>query len=412
MENGSEKVRGVRCTPYDYTGKEILSIKHYEQKINEEIQRVKDLKSDTHTSWVLDARKADHRKWEMDPVSYLKGIGIKTTQSLKEQEIHTIKDLRDLTEDEMTLLATHTGISHHKLTKIKQNEAAQALSGSTTLTKVDYRKAKNPYEAKYGQQWRQMIKNVSSMRRYVSIKDLVTHIDSATREIFRGTVNHDTYMWSHDALTQLMDNECQQWMKEKGFLDKWIVPVLGCNSKITITKPDNTTATSTRYSQRPPGNSPEIMPNDNSLNRDLKCSHDLSVSLTNHLPMSDPRKFSKYTPKAISRGILKIFDPVSGCSPRPDRIVQDIKRIPEALAEIVKVGGGIVPGLADRNGIRRNTRTGCHYTPPREEPTSKTMEEMGLHKEVFEVAKKLIETEREKFATNQMEEDLCHINST
>ena len=54
----------------------------------------------------------------------------------------------------------------------------------------------------------------------------------------------------------------------------------------------------TIYEGRP--NSPEFMPLDNSLNADLKLSHDRHCVLTRRLPKNDPRKFSMSTPKLIS----------------------------------------------------------------------------------------------------------------
>ena len=64
---------------------------------------------------------------------------------------------------------------------------------------------------------------------------------------------------------------------------------------------------------------------------------------------------------------------------------------------MVIFGGGIVPGLADRNGIRRTDKRQRRYVPPKEEPTMKTFCEMGIHPDVVEVARELVESEKEKF---------------
>ena len=107
------------------------------------------------------------------------------------------------------------------------------------------------------------------------------------------------------------------------------------------------------YANRPVGDLPELMPNNNSLFCDLKVSLDTHVNLTRKMHREDPRKFSKSTPKEISRAIHRLFDPVSGVAPTRARILQDINRIPLAARKIVQYCGGIVPGLADCNGHRR-----------------------------------------------------------
>ena len=60
-----------------------------------------------------------------------------------------------------------------------------------------------------------------------------------------------------------------------------------------------------RYAGRPVGNSPELMPLDNSLNNDLQMSHRYHCIVTAHLPDTDERKFSLSTPLRIARGIKK-----------------------------------------------------------------------------------------------------------
>ena len=49
----------------------------------------------------------------------------------------------------------------------------------------------------------------------------------------------------------------------------------------------------TDYAERPVGNSPEMMPFDASLNRDVDVCVDAHVAITRDLADDDPRKFSK-----------------------------------------------------------------------------------------------------------------------
>ena len=76
--------------------------------------------------------------------------------------------------------------------------------------------------------------------------------------------------------------------------DKWLLPKNGVNRN-------------TPYDGRCVGNSPEMMPLDNSLNNDLKESHKYHCICTAHLPTDDPRKHSLSTPLRIAEGIKKIW---------------------------------------------------------------------------------------------------------
>ena len=80
-----------------------------------------------------------------------------------------------------------------------------------------------------------------------------------------------------------MDPTCLKWMEEEGILHRWLRPVLGVNDVVTVLDEDGKVRKSRRYGGRPTGDSPELMPNDNSLFRDLRCALDLNT------PRDDPR---------------------------------------------------------------------------------------------------------------------------
>ena len=52
------------------------------------------------------------------------------------------------------------------------------------------------------------------------------------------------------------------------------------------------------------------------------------------------------TPKEASRAYRRIFDPTTGVAPKPERIVQDVKKVMNALQVIFDAKGVYVPGLA------------------------------------------------------------------
>ena len=79
------------------------------------------------------------------------------------------------------------------------------------------------------------------------ITDLIEHIVQETKNVFKGMTCEETCLFYHDALLQMMNKEKQGWMREKENLDMWVLPIDGCNNR-------------TIYTDRPVGNSSEMMP--------------------------------------------------------------------------------------------------------------------------------------------------------
>ena len=120
---------------------------------------------------------------------------------------------------------------------------------------------------------------------------------------------------------------------------------------------DGKEKTSRSYKGRPVGDCPEAMPLDNSLFRDFRTSMDRHIGITSILAIEDPLRFSKATPIEIMKTVNRLWDPVTGVSPRPNRIVQDIQRLKENVLLIVDADGAIV----DHNGHRRGKVPGTSY---------------------------------------------------
>jgi hypothetical protein len=118
---------------------------------------------------------------------------------------------------------------------------------------------------------------------------------------------------------------------------RWIKPENGLNDSF-----------GPRWKQRPIGNSPELMPLDNLLNQDVHESirkHTV-MSLTFCTEWKNDSLFSMAMPKNALRAYGRIFDPTTGMAPKPERIVQDEKKIMNALQVIFDAKGVYVPGLA------------------------------------------------------------------
>jgi hypothetical protein len=137
--------------------------------------------------------------------------------------------------------------------------------------------------------------------------------------------------------------------------DRWIKPELGLNNHIS------------KFVGRPPGNSPELMPLDNSLNQDLhestKKHNLLSMAIHTH-GVSDERLFLMTTPKEALRCYKRILDPLTGVVPTSERILQDVNKAINALQVIFEAEGVDVPGLADgRTAGHRHTTTDAGKKP-------------------------------------------------
>ena len=102
------------------------------------------------------------------------------------------------------------------------------------------------------------------MRDKVCITTLIEHMDTATAKAYKGTIYEKTYMWSHDALSQMVDKTCIKRMNKLGFYHRWLKLEMEISDEVFWDK-EGVLVTSRRYSGQPVGNSPELMPLNNSL---------------------------------------------------------------------------------------------------------------------------------------------------
>jgi hypothetical protein len=155
-----------------------------------------------------------------------------------------------------------------------------------------------------------------------------------------GTIHQDDWLVYHDALSLMTAKQTMEWMENtttpniKKYIDRWILPVLGCNDDIL------------RFGGRPMGDFPESMPLDNTLNNDLKASNNTHLIDRVSLDEDDPRKFSLSTPKRCSEAIRRIWDfcltgkagedQHEGGLQGGSRIVQDVYRVIDSYKTIEK----------------------------------------------------------------------------
>ena len=140
--------------------------------------------------------------------------------------------------------------------------------------------------------------------------------------------------------------ETIDWMKEKGYLHRWLLPLNGLQD-------------GTPCAGCPVDNSPEFMPLDNSLNRyifqSLRFHCVLSHSIIDGKETTEEERklcFSFSTPREISRGLKRVWDSKIG-TPSLARIIQDVDLALKVLKIVYRENGATVEGLADRNRHRR-----------------------------------------------------------
>ena len=99
---------------------------------------------------------------------------------------------------------------------------------------INYQKEDNPFKARYGDNWEVEIQKCKEFNSIICVKELVRHINEKTKQAYQGTKYEDTYLFYHDALSQMTDRDCVEWMREEGILSHWTRPVLGLNDCIEI----------------------------------------------------------------------------------------------------------------------------------------------------------------------------------
>ena len=143
----------------------------------------------------------------------------------------------------------------------------------------------------------------------------------------------------------MTEKKTVQWMKDEGYYDRWVLPqhdtaLHGIDCKI--------------YRGRPTGNSPEMMPWDASLNKDVHECVDKHIALTAKMDREDPKKLSLATPTTGAWAYMQVVDPDEGMCPSSKRIVEDtIRCYGESPIDIIKCQGCVIPGTTKQVGHRR-----------------------------------------------------------
>ena len=94
------------------------------------------------------------------------------------------------------------------------------------------------------------------MSRFCCITDLIRFMVKEAEKLMKGSVPEEDLFIVHDALVLMTSKETIIWMKENNNFHRWLLHMNGLQDR-------------TPYAGRPVGNSPEFMPLENILNRDI-----------------------------------------------------------------------------------------------------------------------------------------------
>jgi predicted flap endonuclease-1-like 5' DNA nuclease len=333
----TDKIEGKRCKAYCYSGKVVVTIKDYNERIQDEIKRVKGLKGNNF--WVVSRRKKGEFFLD-DDVEIISGIGKKTAQLLRAEGIASVQALAGLSDDAIQLLAAKR---ENKLTTNVLQKFRDLAKGSKDANQPadliqDHRLADNPYLSLYGEEeWEKKIGKSVTLSAYLSIADMIEFMVAESQRVMLGTYHEDDWFFYHDALSLMTATSTIEWMRKKDYLRRWLLPVNQLSADDKDLK---------AYLGRPVGNSPEMMPWDCSLNKDLKDAVMQHMCYTCHLPEEDKRKFSLSTPKRGSWAFRRILEHEDG-SPSSERILQDVRKVFQSMERIRKAKGSLIPGIGD-----------------------------------------------------------------
>ena len=189
----------------------------------------------------------------------------------------------------------------------------------------------NPYEARFGNEWRAHLPGSFAI---TSIQVLVDHVIAEGNRLFSDTRFAGTWSIYHDALPQWWEQRTQEYIRERGFADRqWRA------------NDDTDLLIAGHYRGKLMGDSPELMPLDSSLFSDLIEKVAWLVVSTAALV---EEKYSMATPNEAWRTMVAAWTQVP-----EKRIVDDIDRFAVALGAIITAKGAYVSDCDLRNGHRR-----------------------------------------------------------
>ena len=342
-EENNESV-GTRLPAYSYTSKTVITFNDRDKYRKIQINLVR--ASGGIDKWVDDQRAAGGTVYQNDPIVKLKGIGDTHNGRLTALGITLVGQLRDLDDLQMdTLIGRNPRLKKEKLQEFRLS--AQACRMEDVPESKDHRKEANPYLSKYGDDDWEAECDKNALVGKVCVGEMIDHIFNETKKCL---VDSEAPWWVyHDALSLMTAKRSVKYMQDMGYYQHWILPEKDIFDDLPECK---------AWREKPVGNRPEVMPLDQSLNKDVHDGVDQQVIISQAFPENDDRRFSTRTPKHGLSAYMRVWDH----HPKSHRIIHDIDQTLDAMKKIVEAKGILVDGLATRPGNRFHPR-GNHGGP-------------------------------------------------
>eukprot|EP01049_Picozoa_sp_SAG25_P005610 SAG25_NODE_389_length_8666_cov_4.431189_6_plen_501_part_00 len=380
-------------TEVQYSGKWLHSVSDFEAASRDQIKHVQNYGAVSR--WVTGRRTGD--LYLEDEVGHFKGIQTKAVRRLKQLGITKVRHVAQLSAHAIKYLGSAkqgvpgggtemyvSGIGEAGFKNL-QAQAAAARPG-THPEEFDHRTRDDPYESLYGVEEgkKQLVADVRT-KGYICVTEMVQHLFEDAADFYRKLGQRhpkqledgpdpDYYfkrhMVYHDALALMTDKRCLQYMKEEGYLDRWILPEHGLNDCVYGKNKKGVWTFSTQFAGRVTGDSPELVALDCHCNKDARDCLELHSAITAELATDHPDKFDISTYKKQRDSFLKLLHPENGscscmgqpqcfcCAVPAKRIKEDqIKCFNANALAILDACGTVVEGLGNRNGHRRDTAT-------------------------------------------------------
>ena len=193
--------------------------------------------------------------------------------------------------------------------------------------------------------WQVEVKKVVD-KKYCSIKELIDHIISESKKLYKGTDYENTFLIFHDALSSYFEHGAQEYINSIGFKDRLVKCYGDTNSDIK------------RYKHKLVGDTPELCPLDAHLFSDFKHSVSVHCSLTSVYDIEDEERFHFGTPAQIWSTLTRVWE----VCPTPDRIKEDIMAIRGRIDKIIEYKGALCPDEEFR-GLRNGRRYVALHNP-------------------------------------------------
>ena len=99
----------------------------------------------------------------------------------------------------------------------------QDILGKLPPSFEDHRKVKNPYLSRYGEKWVDKMKFYTAMSKLCCSINRIHFMMNEVEKLMKGSVHEDHFYIAHDDLVLMTAKKKINWMKQNGYLPRWLL---------------------------------------------------------------------------------------------------------------------------------------------------------------------------------------------